>query len=171
VSCKRFVYQAQSPTGGEKRHTQCLPACNIAKSKYYIRHNVISLPKCETPSPNIYLIFTWCDSLHFAWQQSSTSKNNVCNVSTPCYQGMSHSYVEYCYQIKLNCLLSYILPGIKFTLLPKIAIQIAIASFTYPINIFGVEISSHVTEVSHHINIPLQSCLMQGCPLMRESKH
>ena len=60
----------------------------------------------------------------------------------------------------------------KFTPLPKTAIQIAVASFTYPIPISGgVGISSLVTEVSHHINIALLSCLMQGCVLMRESKH
>jgi len=81
---------------------------------------------------------------------------------------MSHSYVEYCYQIKLNYLLSYILLGM---ILPKITIQIAVASFTYPTVTLGVGISSLVTEASHHINLPLPSCMMQGCLLMRESKH
>ena len=84
---------------------------------------------------------------------------------------MSHSYVEYCYQIKLNCLLSYILPGMKFTLLPKIAIQIAVASLNYLIAIFGVGISSILTEVSHNVKTAYASCHTQGSILMRESKN
>jgi len=62
--------------------------------------------------------------IHFTLlcNKSLTNLKNVSNVSTLCYQGMTHSYVEYCYQIKLNCLLSCILPGMKFTPLPKIAV-------------------------------------------------
>ena len=174
--------------GSHKRQEVCLPSSITHRGRETAHSVPTSMQHSKVKNTTLDIMLshyrnvrplpltsTWYShdvySLHFARQQSSTSKNNVCNVSTPCYQGMSHSYVEYCYQIRLNCLLSYILPRMKFILLPKIAIQIAVASFTYPINIFGVEISSHVTEASHHINTPPHSCLMQGCPLMRESKH
>ena len=173
--------------GSHRRQGVCLPSSIIHKGRETahlvttsIQHSkakntTLGIWYCVLPQyQNVGPFPQHLADIHMMWFTPlclTTILNNVCNVSTPCYQGMSHSYVEYCYQIKLNCLLSYILPGMKFTPLPKIAIQIAVASFTYPIVILGVGISSPVTEASHHVNFLILNCHMQGCPLMRESKH
>jgi len=46
----------------------------------------------------------------------------------------------------------------------------AAVSFTYPIIIFDVDISSLVTEVPHHVSMATLSCHMQGSPLMERNK-